>query len=360
MVKFATCSKTCGGGIQAPIIKCVREGSTKISPPKKCINLNKPTVNENQLRCNTQPCPAYWITTDCKCGTEEETKTREVRCVQELSKDRVIQVHEGACVGDTLPDADQICDCPKAPNQQQEEPDMTPRPVPVSIIRHPTRLHHHNVTNPHRRPKKGGGAWLTSEWNQCSTECGSGIQYRSIFCDRSPPNTERCDQRLTPDTSQQCVSEKNCRMGGEWFIGQWGSCSGDCFNLTRSRLLFCIRDEIIVNDRDCQEDKPKEWEYCELSEMPECSPKWHKSEWTECTKSCNEGTQRRVVKCLEPNIKDKHMMESKSCLFADRPTAFRACNTHSCHETTERHVDLIQNDVTPGNHLLFNGQIIRL
>lgn len=131
VVKFAACSKTCGGGIQSPIIKCVREGSTKMSPPKKCVNLNKPVVNESQLKCNTQPCPAYWKTsewTECNCGAEDESsiQTRDIRCVQELTQDRIIQVHDGACLADS-PDVDQPW---TAPHQS----------VPLSMRGHRARV----------------------------------------------------------------------------------------------------------------------------------------------------------------------------------------------------------------------------
>lgn len=362
VVKFAPCSKTCGGGTQSPIIKCVREGSTKISAPKKCVNLNKPIVNENQLRCNTQPCPAYWKVSDwspCNCGQNEEqsTQTRVIRCVQELTNERVIQVHEGACVEDA-PDVDQSCDCHKS-----RQGEKTPAPNrPSSIIRHPTNRGHHqnsSVTTMVQRRHKKAGMWLTSSWmSQCSTECGIGVQYRSIFCDRSSPNTDRCDQRFTPDTSRQCTSESKC-MVGDWFTGPWSPCSGDCFNLTKTRTVFCIRDEVVVNNRECGEidTKPLELEFCELADVQECTPQWHTSEWTACTKSCNEGTQRRVVKCLEPNLIDKRMRESDNCLYTDRPVAFRTCNPQKCDEggdkpqvdTYDPKVDLIQNDVVPGN-----------
>lgn len=311
-------------------------------------------VNESQLKCNSQPCPAYWKLSEwseCNCGADDELsiQTRDVRCVQKLTNDRIIQVHEGACIEDT-PSVDQPCDCPTETTQKphhhhQKQPLTTPN-RPFSIVRHPSRMHNGTA---HRRPKKSG-AWLTSEWmEQCSTECGTGIQYRSIFCDRSPPNTDRCDQRFTPDTTRQCTSENKCRVG-DWFTGPWSPCTGDCFNLTRTRSVYCLRDEMIVNGRECAEVKPEESENCDLSEVPSCSPKWHASEWTECTKECNEGTQRRVVKCLEP--RDRLMRESDKCLYTERPVAFRTCNGHKCHEhagtTTEKYdpqVDLIQNDI---------------
>lgn len=76
---------------------------------------------------------------------------------------------------------------------------------------------------------------------KCTSQCGEGVQYRSIFCDRSPPNTDRCDIRFTPDTTRQCTVMDKCDIG-EWFVGSWNQCSGDCFNLTQTRTVYCIKN----------------------------------------------------------------------------------------------------------------------
>lgn len=47
-------------GTQQPIIRCTRGENTKAYSPKKCAHLTKPSVNENLMKCNSQPCPAYW------------------------------------------------------------------------------------------------------------------------------------------------------------------------------------------------------------------------------------------------------------------------------------------------------------
>lgn len=51
--------------------------------------------------------------------------------------------------------------------------------------------------------------------NTCS--CGEGQQFRTIFCDRTPPFVERCDMRQTPNTYRECTEQETCL--GEWFIG---------------------------------------------------------------------------------------------------------------------------------------------
>lgn len=68
---------------------------------------------------------------------------------------------------------------------------------------------------------------------QCSTECGTGQQLRTIFCDRSPPNTDRCDYRMTPDANRECTSNSKCI--GEWFLGEW---SMVCFEMADVKWLM--------------------------------------------------------------------------------------------------------------------------
>lgn len=89
----------------------------------------------------------------------------------------------------------------------------------------------------------------------------------------------------------------------------------------------------------------------------------------QCSRSCGSGTQRRLVKCFEPDVKDALLKESDKCRYSERPQAFRSCNTNECDsdssdsdETTEankpvtvaptkKHIEpkvrLIQNDSTP-------------
>lgn len=101
-----------------------------------------------------------------------------------------------------------------------------------------------------------------------------------MFCDRSPPNTERCDIRHTPNTYRECTSNVRCQ--GDWFIGPWSLCFGDCFNASKSRTVVCIKNDGFAEESDCDlEAKPATFEDCKPEEMKDCKPKWHSSEWTE-------------------------------------------------------------------------------
>ncbi|EAA13911.4 AGAP010003-PA [Anopheles gambiae str. PEST] len=341
VIGFSACSKSCGGGIQQPIIKCVRESPTRVFSAKRCAHLQQPVLNENLLRCNTQPCPAYWKLGDwdqCNCEEkydEEVFRTREVKCVQELLSGIVIQVNNGACM-DELPPSTERCECSR--NDAENGPLANGGGFAVPHSRQRTDINHIN----YRAEAKKTGVWLTANWStRCSTTCGIGMQTRSIFCDRSSSiNSERCDLRMMPETSRECTSNRACEFG-EWFAGPWTLCSGDCFNLTRSRTVLCIRNDHFAPESECDADlRPSSIEPCDTESFEECKPRWHFSEWSECTKPCGGGNQRRVVKCLEFNLRDKLLQESGGCRYADRPTSYRVCNEESCPARS----DMMSND----------------
>ncbi|KAG5675697.1 hypothetical protein PVAND_005581 [Polypedilum vanderplanki] len=364
VVGFQACSKKCGGGIQQPIIRCVRGEGTKAYSPKRCVHLQKPSVNENLMKCNTQPCPAFWKISEwsnCHCGelNEKQEKTRDIKCVQELISGVVIQVNSGACNQDQ-PSSTAPCECVK-PLKVHKIEDLKPL-----SNRNPSKLQSqsntqsdqkinniHHGKNKTKPPKsKKIGVWLTSEWSEtCSNECGVGQQFRTIFCDRSvSPNDrthiERCDLRQTPNTYRECTNESKCH--GDWFIGPWSTCQGDCFNASRWRTVVCIKDDGFAEESECDlKSKPATFEDCTPDEMKDCKPKWHFSEWTECSKPCGNGIQKRTVKCLEIEKNEKVLKESKNCKYSERPNAMKYCNTQDCSETTTTYdprVDLLQND----------------
>lgn len=292
IVGFSACNKSCGGGTQSPIVRCVREAPLRVFLPKKCSHLSKALLNENVVRCNTQACPGYWkINEWSKCSCENnnviEYQHRETKCVQELGTGLVMQVPNGAC-SDEIPATKEKCDCSKS-NLMDNYKYKTSNNV-VTSIKHRVYGTSKNSLSPNSSSRRiqqdaawveNNGIWLASKWNgQCSNSCGTGIEYRSIFCDRSAPNIDRCKSTLTPDTTRPCTNLLKCN-NGDWFAGSWGSCSGDCFNLTQTRLVYCIQNNIIINEEHCDLNlKPDRLQACSPNNLDYCKPKWLYSEWT--------------------------------------------------------------------------------
>lgn len=275
VVGFSPCTKSCGGGTQSPIVRCARENPVRYYSQRRCSHSEKPVLNENLLHCNTQPCPAYWRQDEwgeCRCQHGESVRRRELSCVQELASGIVIHVDKAACM-EEQPPSEMQCECPKNRRRNSARYRMHPR-LEGSNVTHIARHRgsHKNV---------GDAVWLMSDWNQyCSTSCGPGVQYRTIFCDRPKNKAERCEPRDIPENRRPC--EQSACEQGEWFSGPWSPCSGDCFNLTRSRTVLCIKSQLITEDEECKADiKPQQLENCSHDEVEYCAPRWHYSEWSE-------------------------------------------------------------------------------
>ncbi|XP_030561294.1 thrombospondin type-1 domain-containing protein 4 isoform X1 [Drosophila novamexicana] len=337
VVGFSACTKSCGGGTQSPIVRCARENPVRYYSQRRCGHADKPVLNENLLHCNTQPCPAYWRQDEwgeCRCQHGENFRRRELSCVQELASGIVIHVDKAACM-EEQPPSEKQCECPKARRRNSAR---------YRMHLHPDAANGTHLGR-HRAPKTVSDAvWLMSEWNQyCSSSCGPGVQYRTIFCDRPKTKAERCEPRDIPENRRPCA-QNACELG-DWFAGPWSPCSGDCFNLTRSRAVLCIRNQLITDDEECKlELRPQALENCSHEEIEYCAPRWHYSEWSECTKSCEGGTQRRTVKCLEYDDKQNALRESTKCRYALREPIYRNCNTQKCEDLNN---ELLQNDEAP-------------
>ncbi|KAH8281807.1 hypothetical protein KR054_003092, partial [Drosophila jambulina] len=334
VIGFSGCTKSCGGGTQTPIIRCIRKNPMRYYSQRRCMHSVKPVLNENLLHCNTQPCPAYWRFDEwgeCRCLSSGAFRRREVSCVQELASGLVIHVDKAACMEDQPPTQKQ-CECPKSSRRRN----LARYRLQGSSIADSA-----NSSSQVKRSKIDGttavnAIWLMSEWNQyCSVSCGSGIEYRTVFCDRSKAGEERCDPSATPESRRPC-EKPSCEVG-DWFTGPWSSCNGDCFDLTRSREVLCIQNQLITEHKECKPElKPQAVEKCSHEEVEYCAARWHYSEWSECTKPCGGGTQRRSVKCLEYDVKLNALRESTQCRYASRDPIYRNCNAEKCEEEVKK------------------------
>ncbi|KAH8287902.1 hypothetical protein KR018_006958, partial [Drosophila ironensis] len=323
VVGFSGCTKSCGGGTQTPIIRCIRKNPLRYYSQRRCMHSVKPVLNENLLHCNTQPCPAYWRMDEwgeCRCQSSPSFRRREISCVQELASGLVIHVDKSACMEEQPPSQKQ-CECPKSRRRN------------LARYRLPASDATNNTQSKRSKPDTSNGAvWLMSDWNQyCSATCGQGVEHRTVFCDRSKAGSERCDPSSTPESRRPCT-KSDCDVG-DWFTGPWSSCNGDCFDLTRSREVLCIKSLLITEPQECNKEiKPVSVEKCSHEEVQYCAARWHYAEWSECSKSCGGGTQRRSVKCLDYDSKLNVLRESSQCRYAARDPIYRNCNTQSCEE----------------------------
>ncbi|XP_073821674.1 thrombospondin type-1 domain-containing protein 4-like [Musca autumnalis] len=354
LLGFGPCSRTCGPGKQSPIFRCTRESESKETvkryySPKRCANIEKETFLPTIYMCSHGLCPAYWKKgefgeCDCSNGTAEGFKTRDVLCYQENINATHVQVDETKCK-ETKPAAKEKCPCkkPKIYTRNVEKatqmynryisssnnfkPFMNKRHTNANSSSNTTTLKRYNREEKH-------GVWLMSEWNQqCSKDCLYNYEHRTTYCDRTAPYVDPCDPVLQPENRRSCTSRsKTCRRG-LWFASEWSKCSGDCLNRRRTRMVLCVMDGYVVDKKQCDpKTKPTEVTICATKDSGFCGPKWHYSEWSECSRTCGEGVQRRYAKCLEFDYKLKEMTESNKCKFLEREPVYGTCNLGNCEE----------------------------
>ncbi|XP_066592794.1 ADAMTS-like protein 4 [Prorops nasuta] len=381
---YTECSKSCGGGIQRMKYICVREHTQAHVPDKRCHSMEAP--REGRLWCNTKPCPPIWRTGDwseCSVTCDSGIRTREVECVQEIRSTLTMRVSEGACL-EEKPVATEVCSSTLCNDVIISEQQLSrqwsvgnwsqcsttcgtgikSRVVTCSslenscdtMIKPPSKescdlgsctdeavlANYTSITSNLQKAQ-----WLYTEWSdKCSAECGVGMQARQVFCEQSP-DKEFCDNASRPETTRSCSSNRTC--SGQWFLGPWSECSPACGTGEQIREVVCVTtlhgSLRVVLDMNCPANKPDTRRNCT---GPTCTSHWFMSDWTECSRTCGKGVQKREVKCLnsEGRLPENHEVH---CQANDRPESRRYCNEFPCKHDNQGPA-MIQNDPE-----IFNG-----
>ncbi|XP_053319554.1 A disintegrin and metalloproteinase with thrombospondin motifs 7 isoform X2 [Spea bombifrons] len=157
------------------------------------------------------------------------------------------------------------------------------------------------------------GYWVVGNWSECSTSCGLGAMWRSVWC--SEDGNETCDPATKPAPAHRCF----LRPCASWSLGAWGKCSQSCGTGVKVRDVHCvnIRDKRILRPFHCQAvTKPRTQMPCQEQPCME----WNFSPWSECSEECGGGEQERDVTCPKTG----------SCNENLKPNSRRSCNEHLC------------------------------
>ncbi|XP_014601645.1 PREDICTED: thrombospondin type-1 domain-containing protein 4-like isoform X3 [Polistes canadensis] len=397
---YTECNKSCGGGIQTLRYVCIREHTQTQVFDKRCHTLEKP--REVRLRCNTNPCPPVWRPTawspcTVSCGTG--VRIRDMECVQEIRSTLTVIVSEGACteprnlpisetcneqpceqdtrkisevggqffnwnVGSwsecsttcgvgkrtrlvTCEPKEYLCNVAEKPISQ-EVCDLGPCTVKFSSS-NAISLTEPQVTTTTTTISQ----WLYTEWSeQCSAECGIGMQSRRVFCEKY--SNEECDRMNRPESSRSCSSNRTC--SGQWFVGPWSECSSNCDFGEQTREAVCVttlRGALrVVLDMNCPANKPETRKSCR---GPPCSYAWFTSDWSECSRSCGKGIQKREVKCLSPENVSNEYHQIVYCKEDDRPVSRRTCNDYPCKNDTNNSENVPRVSQVQDDPEIYNG-----
>ncbi|XP_010015207.1 PREDICTED: A disintegrin and metalloproteinase with thrombospondin motifs 7-like, partial [Nestor notabilis] len=157
-----------------------------------------------------------------------------------------------------------------------------------------------------------------------------GVQRQVVHCVEKLSGIveERlCDALTRPDDQQRTCSEEPCPA--RWWVGEWQKCSVTCgrAGLMR-RTVLCIQsvgldEQRALQHADCQHlAKPDATAPCHR-DVP-CPSQWAVGNWSECSATCGNGTQRRPVYCSNST--------GAACDPAERPSSETICSLPRCQK----------------------------
>ncbi|XP_050511629.1 A disintegrin and metalloproteinase with thrombospondin motifs 9 isoform X2 [Diabrotica virgifera virgifera] len=195
----------------------------------------------------------------------------------------------------------------------------------------PPNIHYRYVIDVKEAPSYGWQLTQNQVWTKCDSIC-EGKQYRIPICidlttQAEVPKTF-CDNM---DDSQIQTKECNTHCQLSWNIASKSACSPQCGKGIRHIYYNCLKMykkksgySENVNDRHCTKlGSPPAMENCNTI----CnSTRWHYSQWSECSKTCGGGLQKRTAKCVDDRytpIDDSYCNNSEKIIE-------QICNTENC------------------------------
>uniref|UniRef100_A0A3Q3GUF0 ADAM metallopeptidase with thrombospondin type 1 motif, 16 n=1 Tax=Kryptolebias marmoratus TaxID=37003 RepID=A0A3Q3GUF0_KRYMA len=266
--EWGACSRTCGGGEQARLVRCVQKSSqtkTDVLSDSGCAQFTP----VRRQACSTHSCPPVWTAgpwSQCsrKCGNG--LKKRTVLCTSNGAGAQTRTLPDGECAGLQKPASQESCFLKRCQKQRKlqwfvstwqqcsatcgrgyqarlikcAEKDTAGKyrelaakkcfhvPKPTVELQRPCILA--------ECPTRPTPPWNSSPWSQCSVTCGGGVQTRAVQCQVQGKLSSGCSLRPKPPTSQACNTnfcpqpekkDLTCRDYFNWcyLVPQHGVCN---------------------------------------------------------------------------------------------------------------------------------------
>ena len=343
---FSNCSKSCGTGIKTRNRKC-----SNPAPKYGGRNCSSVGLGFEVAECNTHPCSidggySIWTeftqcTVSCGNGTRQRTRSCSNpipryggrNCSHlgpsveiEICNTNVCPIHGGFSKWTKFSQCTKSCGI-----GTQMRTRNCSNPAPKHGGRDCSSLGAGTETqqcNTHHCPVNGGYTQWT-KFSECTKSCGIGTQMRTRNCSNPAPKHggKDCSSLGTDTETQQCNTHHCPVNGGYTQWTKFSECTKSCGIGTQMRTRNCSNPAPKHGGRDCSSlGAGTETQQCNTHHCPVNGGYTQWTRFSECTKSCGIGTQRRTRNCSNPA--PKHGGKDCSSLGADTET--QQCNTHHC------------------------------
>ncbi|XP_030063560.1 ADAMTS-like protein 2 [Microcaecilia unicolor] len=173
-----------------------------------------------------------------------------------------------------------------------------------------------NRTRNRLKIRKGQGVspadmyrWKLSSHEPCSATCTTGVMSTYAMCvryDGAEVEDSFCDALTRPEPVQEFCIGRECQP--RWETSSWSECSRTCGEGYQFRIVRCWKmispgfDSSVYKDL-CEAADITKPEERKICKNPACGPQWEMSEWSECSAKCGEKSLvMRDVRCSEDEM----------------------------------------------------------
>ncbi|XP_067377908.1 A disintegrin and metalloproteinase with thrombospondin motifs 3 isoform X1 [Channa argus] len=169
--------------------------------------------------------------------------------------------------------------------------------------------------------------WALKSWSPCSKPCAGGFQFTKYGCrkkgDTKMVHRGYCDASKKPKPIRRMCNLQDCTQP-QWISEEWEHCTKTCgslgFQIRTVRCVQFLHDSAnrSVHSKYCSGEKPESRRPCN---RVLCPAVWRTGAWSECSVTCGEGMERRLVTC---RIGDQ-------CI-GEKPETVRPCRPGPCND----------------------------
>ncbi|XP_078047657.1 ADAMTS-like no long nerve cord [Augochlora pura] len=207
-------------------------------------------------------------------------------------------------------------------------------------------------------------SWKETGYTPCSATCLGGVQDLIINCIQDdtgkPVIPLLCTSETKPEARIRVCNDNPCPP--RWNLSEFSQCMSPCGLGIQTRYVTCIHEvtrgstgkTVPVPNKMCPQPPPADRQYCNVFD---CPVKWNVGKWSKCSKTCGGGVMKREVSCGQIMAQGRQQSrEDRECM-SQKPATERPCNNRACHDTDGGSLPIISSQNTTYNQTELNAKV---